>query len=67
MTRKKSDHLDPMTLANILRTDAQAHRPLPVDTELAQAVTVLTRVSLFLPLLALNLTKYPPLITLPRL
>jgi hypothetical protein len=43
MTRKKSDHLDAMTLANILRTDADAHRPLPADTELAQAVTVLAR------------------------
>ena len=43
MTRKKSDHFDAMTLANILRTDAQAHRPLPADTELAQAVTVLAR------------------------
>jgi hypothetical protein len=43
MTRKKSDHLDAMTLANILRTDAGAHRPLPADTELAQAVTVLAR------------------------
>lgn len=43
MTGKKSDHLDAMTLANILRTDAVAHRPLPVDTELAQAVAVLAR------------------------
>jgi hypothetical protein len=43
MTRKKSDHLDARTLANILRTDAKAHRPLPTDTELAQAVTVLAR------------------------
>jgi transposase len=43
MTRKKSDHLDAMTWANILRTDPGAHRPLPADTELAQAVTVLAR------------------------
>jgi hypothetical protein len=43
MTRKKSDHLDAMTLANILRTDAEAHRPLPADSELAQAVAVLAR------------------------
>jgi len=43
MTGKKSDHLDALTLANILRTDAEAHRPLPADSELAQAVTVLAR------------------------
>jgi transposase len=42
-TGKKSDHLDAMTLANILRTDADAHRPLPADSELAQGVTVLAR------------------------
>ena len=43
VSRKKSDHLDAMVLANILRTDAAAHRPLPVDSELAQAVAVLAR------------------------
>lgn len=43
VTRKKSDHLDAMVLANILRTDAAAHRPLPADTELVQAVAVLAR------------------------
>lgn len=43
VTRKKSDHLDAMTLAGILRTDADKHRPLPADTELAQAVAVLAR------------------------
>ncbi|WP_131764122.1 IS110 family transposase [Actinomadura fibrosa] len=43
VSRKKSDHLDAMTLANILRTDAHAHRPLPDDTELARAITVLAR------------------------
>ncbi len=32
-----------MTLANILRTDAHAHRKLPADSELAQAITVLAR------------------------
>ncbi|GHG14303.1 hypothetical protein GCM10017567_35050 [Amycolatopsis bullii] len=32
-----------MTLANILRTDAHAHRPLPADSELVQAVAVLSR------------------------
>ena len=30
-------------LANILRTDLHAHRPLPADTELAQAIAVLAR------------------------
>jgi hypothetical protein len=30
-------------LANILRTDANAHRSLPADTELAQAIAVLAR------------------------
>ena len=43
MTGKKSDHLDAMTLANILRTDAGAHRSLPTDSELAQAVRILAR------------------------
>jgi transposase len=42
-SRKKSDHVDAMTLANILRTDAHAHRPLPADGELVQAVAVLSR------------------------
>lgn len=43
IARKKSDHLDAMVLANILRTDAAAHRTLPADTELAQAIAVLAR------------------------
>ncbi|MFB7665319.1 IS110 family transposase [Kitasatospora sp. NPDC056138] len=43
VVRKKSDHLDAMVLANILRTDADAHRQLPADSELAQAVAVLAR------------------------
>ena len=43
VSRKKSDHLDAMVLANILRTDANAHRQLPADSELAQAVAVLAR------------------------
>jgi hypothetical protein len=34
---------DAMTLAIILRTDATAHRVLPGDTELAQAIAVLAR------------------------
>ena len=41
--RKKSDHVDAMALANILRTDMNVHRPLPADTELAQAIAVLAR------------------------
>lgn len=32
-----------MTLANILRTDAAAHRPMPADTPLVQAIAVLAR------------------------
>lgn len=43
VSRKKSDHLDAMTLANILRTDAHMHRALPQDTELARAIAVLAR------------------------
>ena len=43
VSRKKSDHVDAMTLANILRTDAHAHRTLPADTELARAIAVLAR------------------------
>jgi transposase len=39
----KSDATDAVLLANIVRTDAQAHRPLHADTELAQAVRVLAR------------------------
>lgn len=43
VARAKSDHADAVALANILRTDADVHRPLPADSELAQAVTVLAR------------------------
>jgi transposase len=39
----KSDKGDSLTLANVLRTDMHAHRPLPADTELAQAIAVLAR------------------------
>ncbi|MFF0494343.1 IS110 family transposase [Nocardia sp. NPDC004068] len=39
----KSDAADAVLLANILRTDAAAHRRLPADTELAQAIRVLAR------------------------
>ena len=40
---RKSDHGDAVVLANVLRTDMHAHRPLPADSELAQAVAVLAR------------------------
>lgn len=43
VTRAKSDHADAMALANILRTDADMHRPLPADSELARAIAVLAR------------------------
>jgi transposase len=40
---KKSDHGDAVVLANVLRTDMDMHRPLPADSELAQAIAVLAR------------------------
>jgi transposase len=40
---RKSDKGDALVLANILRTDLHAHRPLPADSELARAVAVLAR------------------------
>src|SRR5579859_5086917 len=40
---RKSDHGDDVVLANILRTDRAVHRPLPADSELAQAIAVLAR------------------------
>jgi transposase len=43
VSRGKSDHADAMTLANIPRTDRHAHRKLPADTHLAQAIAVLAR------------------------
>jgi len=43
VARAKSDHADAMALANILRTDADMHRPLPADSELARAIAVLAR------------------------
>ncbi|WP_328624230.1 IS110 family transposase [Streptomyces sp. NBC_00353] len=43
VSRKKSDAVDAAALANILRVDMAAHRPLPEDSELAQAVAVLAR------------------------
>jgi transposase len=43
VARKKSDAGDALVLAHILRTDLAAHRPLPTDSELAQAIAVLAR------------------------
>ena len=43
VARKKSDALDAAVLAHVLRTDMDAHRPLPADTELVQAIAVLAR------------------------
>lgn len=43
IARKKSDAIDALALANILRTDMAAHRPLPADSELVQAIAVLAR------------------------
>jgi transposase len=40
---RKSDTGDSIVLANVLRTDSHAHRPLPDDSELAQAIAVLAR------------------------
>jgi transposase len=40
---RKSDKGDATVLANVLRTDRHAHRPLPSDSELAQAIAVLAR------------------------
>src|SRR6266704_6257408 len=40
---RKSDHGDAYVLASVLRTDRALHRPLPADTELAQAIAVLAR------------------------
>jgi transposase len=42
-SRSKSDAGDAVVLANILRTDLAAHRPLPADSEQAQAIRVLAR------------------------
>jgi transposase len=43
VARKKSDAGDALVLAHILRTDMAAHRPLPADSELVQAIAVLAR------------------------
>jgi transposase len=43
VSRAKSDPGDALVLANILRTDRAAHRPLPADSELAGSIRVLAR------------------------
>src|SRR5579884_1840304 len=43
VSRAKSDAADARVLADILRTDRHAHRPLPADSEAGQAVAVLAR------------------------
>ncbi|MFI0765659.1 IS110 family transposase [Streptomyces sp. NPDC021218] len=43
VSRKKSDPGDALVLANILRTDMHAHRPLPNDSDLSRAIAVLAR------------------------
>src|SRR5580692_9779917 len=40
---RKSDKGDSAVLASVLRTDRHAHRPLPADSELVQAIAVLAR------------------------
>jgi hypothetical protein len=40
---RKSGHGDAVVLAGVLRTDIAMHRPLPDDSELAQAIAVLAR------------------------
>lgn len=42
-SRAKSDTGDAEVLANILRTDLHAHRPMPADSELVRSLRVLTR------------------------
>jgi transposase len=43
LSGKKSDHVDAMALANILRTDQHLHRTLPDDSSLARRIAVLAR------------------------
>ncbi len=43
VSRAKSDAGDAFVLANILRTNRSAHRPIPNDSELVRAVRVLAR------------------------
>src|SRR4051795_8781880 len=43
LSGKKSDHVDAMALANILRTDRHLHRLLPDDSPEVRAISVLAR------------------------
>lgn len=43
VSRKKSGPGDALVLANILRTDMHAHRPLPADSDLGRVIAVLAR------------------------
>ncbi|GEC07084.1 hypothetical protein SSP24_47390 [Streptomyces spinoverrucosus] len=43
VSRKRADPGDALVLANILRTDMHAHRPLPGDSDLGRAIAVLAR------------------------
>jgi transposase len=43
VARRKSDAGDALVLANILRTDQHAHRPMPDDSEQVRAIAVLAR------------------------
>ncbi|WP_019611153.1 IS110 family transposase [Nocardiopsis sp. CNS-639] len=43
VSRAKSDPGDALVLANILRTDMAAHRPLPADSEQVRALAVMAR------------------------
>lgn len=43
VARAKSDAGDALMLANILRTDRHAHRPMPKDSDLVRAIGVLAR------------------------
>ena len=43
VSRAKSDPGDALVLANILRTDLAAHRPVPDDSDLAASIRVLAR------------------------
>ena len=41
--RSKSDAVDALMLANVLRTDRHQHRPMPADSDVVKAVAVLAR------------------------
>lgn len=41
--RSKSDAVDALMLANVLRTDRHQHQPMPADSDLVRAVAVLAR------------------------